>query len=102
METTIDEPRSKAAVAREIETNRLRLAQMLHRTPPPKASKVREIAARSKEVVADCKSKLAEKASQADEKVRSNIYPALGIAAVLGVAAGFLVKYLVDKRRRDL
>jgi ElaB/YqjD/DUF883 family membrane-anchored ribosome-binding protein len=101
MEATVEEPRSKEAVAREIEQNRLRIGLFLkEREQKRKASRPSRLVhalSASREAAAKYKSKAMEKAAVADQSIRNQIYPALGVAVFVGVIVGFLVRRRIKK-----
>jgi len=78
MEATVEEPRSKEAVAREIEQNRLRIGLFLkEREQKRKASRPSKLVhalSVSREAAAKYKSKAMEKAAVADQSIRNQIY----------------------------
>jgi len=96
MEATVEEPRSKEAVAREIEQNRLRIGTFIkardQKRKERQPSKIIRALTMSRDAAATYKTKALEKAAIADQSIRNQIYSALGIAVVAGVVLGFLMR----------
>jgi len=101
MDSFNEQQRTKRAVALEIEQNREKIGVLVSRHPRlmRKPSKLARAASASMQAAAACQKGVSDGIAIADQKVRSNIYPGIGISLVLGAVAGCILRCCISQKK---